>query len=58
MTVIGTGRGFDPHSRRLFKFIFLFLHSGVKGGVEAKRGINFPNSTRNASKFGAKFDTK
>ena len=57
MTVKPTGRGFDPHTRKLGKelgkeerkeeFIFPFLRSGV----EERRGVLFCHSTRNESRI-------
>ena len=55
VTAKPTGCGFDPHLRKLniyFKFIFPFLRSGV----EAKRGVEFCQSTRNASRIRQKME--
>ena len=41
MTVKSTGCGFHPHSRNIF----------LRSGVEAKRGVEFRHSTRNASRI-------
>ena len=47
VTVTLTGCGFDPHTKYLFTFIFSFL----RFGIEAKRGVEFRHSTRNASRI-------
>ena len=54
VTVKATGCSFDSHSRKkyLFKFIFSFLRSGV----ETKRGVEFCQST--PSEFGNAFSIR
>ena len=55
--VYATGYGFDPPLEEIeyyLKSIFPVLRSGV----EAKRGVEFLHSTRNASEFGGKWGTE
>ena len=48
VTVKSTGREFDPHSEKLNKYLFTFIFSILRSGVEAKSAVEFRHSTRNA----------
>ena len=51
VTVKPTGCGFDPHSRWLNIYLNLYFHFFALVSVEAKRGVEFCHSIRNACRI-------
>ena len=52
VTVKSSGCGFGPHCRSIaeMKYLFTLMFSFLRSGVEAKSGVEFRHSTRNASR--------